>query len=409
MPIFEGSSLTTRKVNRAMSLTFFSRAKKWLFPRLTRSYLTTSLDEPHAIGGAFPPMKIWSGGMPSSGMPSWKLEIPNLIAKALLEIRRNEIEADQSDTLLRYADQAGVVLADLPDQLLFKRIMSGGLTSSVTTSQFGKTYTQTMDGLPMFGTNHQLDGVTSQSNEIQGNLGASTVAGITSQDVGQTAQQLQKDLGLIAQYFQTVKNDKNMPIWPTMDLAESIVLVGPPCLAPAFALAFRAAGSIVGGSSGGSNGSSTSIGPMFVKDAITSGYLAGFNDPESPTNAMILPPTQGSYYAFVVNDYVAPFYLQLFKPQGGDGFPPGYDVKAVVNAAMKEARALGVEYTREQASLFASTIVEHNLGAVGANAQWETVTEEKFFISPRSRLNAVYGPWITALRIDPAGTSGGVY
>lgn len=411
MPLFEGSTLTKRKVNRAMSMAFFPRAKEWIFPRLARSYITTSLSEPHAIGGAFPPIKVWNGGMGSYGMPSWTLEIPNLICKAILDVRRNDIEADQTNTLLRYADQAGVALADFPDQLLVKRLLQGGLTASTTTTQFGNTYQLTMDGLPMFGLSHQLDGVTSQSNELQGNLASNTASGILAQDVGQTAQQLLRDLGLIVNYFKTVKNNQNLAVFPTIEARKHVVLLMPPCLESAAALAFRSSGAIIGGSPGGSGstGSSTSVGPQFVKDVIVSGLLAGIPDPEA-ASGMILPPTATSYWAFVVDDYVAPFYMQLFKPMdGADGFPPGYNIDAAISSAMKEARALGIEYTREQATLFASTIVEHNLGAVGANAQREVAEKEKFFISPRFRGNVVYGPWITALRIDPAGTSGGVY
>lgn len=409
MPIVTGTYLTTRKANTVMAAAFGPRAKEWVFPKLCGSYITTSLTEPHAIGGAAPPLKRWNGSMLSTGLPSWTLEIPNPVHKNILDIRRGEIEGDQTRTLIKKVDEIGVALADYPEQLWAARLLKAGLTASATDTFEGKSYNVTMDGLPFFGTAHQLDGVTSQSNEIQGQLPA-TVAGIQAQDLATSAQQMQRDLAVVVNKIKTVKNNQNLPIFPTLDTGKSIVCVVPSALEVVARVAFETRGTVggSGGNSGSSGSTSNEVVPKLVKDVIVSGYLDGLPDPEAQTYSALTPAHPTSYYFFVVTDRVKPFYWQLFKPAGpNDLFPEGYNVDNVINGMIKEAETMGLKITREQATLFASTIVEHNLGQVGANASRDIVERETFFMSARFRGNVVYGPWFCGWRVDPSGTSGG--
>src|SRR6185437_8471234 len=96
MPLLKGTYLTTRKANTVMAAAFAPRPKDWLWPKVCGSYVTTSLTEPHAIGGAFPALRRWRGSMNSTGIPSWTMEIPNPVHKTILDVDRSELEGDQT-------------------------------------------------------------------------------------------------------------------------------------------------------------------------------------------------------------------------------------------------------------------------------------------------------------------------
>jgi hypothetical protein len=408
MPLLKGTYLTTRKANTIMASAFAPRPKDWLWPKVCGSYVTTSLTEPHAIGGAFPPLRRWRGSMTSTGIPSWTMEIPNPVHKTILDIDRSEMEGDQTRTILKYADQAGVALADYPEQLFSARILNGSLTASATDIFNGKSYNVTMDGLPFFSTTHQLDGVTNQSNIIQGSLPA-TYTALFAQDIATSAKQMQADVTQVIQKIKTVVNNQKIPIFPTLNSGASIVVMVPSGLEMIARMAFFAR--FIGGLNGtsGTSGSTDleSSYRMAVKDVLVSGYLDGLPDPEN--NGVPLAPTaQTVYYVFLVVDRVKPFYVQLFKPAGpNDLFPPGYNVERVVDELVRDAKAIGVEgIDRFSATLFASTIVEHNLDAVGSNAQRDVVEGEAMFISPRFRGQIAYGPWFCGWKVDPSGISG---
>ncbi len=408
MPIVANTYLTTRKANTIMSAAFFPRAKEWLFPKVCGTYLTTSLDgDPHVIGGSAPQMKRYRGKVSSAGMPSWKFQVPNPLAKNYMEIDRSEIEGDQTRTLLRKADEFGVALADYPEQLWTARLLNGDQVASATDSFNGTTYTVTMDGLPQFSASHQLDGVTSQSNIITGSLPQSTTV-LYDSDIALMANYMQRDLMKVVATIKTVKNDKGLPIYPTLDIKKNIVVLLPSTLEVVGRRAFSPG--LVGGSPGnnGSTGSSDNIAPMFVSDVLSSGYLDGLPDPEGTTT--LAPTYATTYYILVVNDRVKPFYVQNYKPVGeNELFPKGYDVDAAIAQGLSEAKQIGLEGTpaKVAAATFASTLVEHNLTAVGANAQKSVVEDESHFISARSRMNIVYGPWFTCWQVTPGSTSGG--
>lgn len=410
MPIVTGTYLTTRKANTVMSLAFGPRPKDWLWTKVCGSYITTSLTEPHAIGGAFPALRRYNGAMSSTGIPSWTMEIPNPLHKVIVDISRTQFEGDQTRTILSYADQAGVALADYPEQLWAAQVLRGGLTAAATDTFNGKSYAVTMDGLPYFSTTHQLDGVTNQSNIVQGSLPA-TFASLISQgsgDLATAAKQMQNDVMQVIQKIKTVKNNQNIPIFPTLDSGKSIIVAVPAELEMVSRLAFDA--HFIGGinGTGGTSGSSdNSVWRMAVKEVLVSGYLSG-GWPSPIDGTTLANPHALTYYVFLVTDRVRPFYMQLFKPAGpNDLFPKGYDVDAVINQMMREAKSVGMEVDRVAATLFASTVVEHNLNAVGSNAQRDVVEGEAHFISPRFRGNCVYGPWFTGWRVDPSGQSGG--
>lgn len=408
MPIIANTTLTTRKANTIMSAAFWPRAHEWIFPRVCGAYDTTSLTETHVIGGAAPPMKRYRGRVSSTGMPSWSLTIPNPLHKNMIEIDRSEMEGDQTRTLLRKADEIGTIVAEYPEQLWAARLLKGATSGSEDDEFDGTTYQTTMDGLPFFSATHQLDGVTSQSNIISGNLPQSLTV-LQAADIAQMANNMQRDLQKIVTAIKTIKNNAGMPIFPTLDIKKNIVIVVPSALEVVAALAFRQSGAI-GGSPGsdGSTGSTDTIAPMFVKDVLCSGYLDGFPDPESET-ALLAPTYPTTYYVLLVNDRVKPFYVQNFKPVGqNDIFPQGYNVNSVIDEGINAATKLGMDGTAANiaAKTFASTLVEHNLDAVGANAHRDVVEGEKHFVSGRSRFNIAYGPWFTAWQIVAGSVSG---
>lgn len=410
MPIINDTSLTTRKANTVMAGAFMARAKKWLWVKVCASVITTSLIEDYAIGGALPPLVQYNGQMSSTGIPSWKPRIPNPLANNLAEVDRTELVGDQTRTLMRMVDEMGVKLADYPEQLWVSKLLKGGQASSATQQFNGQSLQVTMDGLPVFG-NHMLDGSTTQSNIIIGGLPIDLAGIYALPDIAAAAIIMQRDLEKIVYKIKTIKDNNNIPIFPTIETRENILILLPSALEVVGALAFRASG-VIGGAngSGGTSGSTSTIAPMFVKDVVCSGYLdGGFPDP-APNNAsqvgqILSPPYPTTYYVLMTHDRVKPFYMQLFKPvTEGDLFPKGYNIDSVINSAIKEG---GGEVTRAMATYFAGALVEHNFNAWGSNATRDVVTTQKHFASAQWRGNVFCGPWFTLYRVDPVGSSGG--
>jgi hypothetical protein len=144
--------------------------------------------------------------------------------------------------------------------------------------------------------------------------------------------------------------------------------------------------------------------PTFVKDVISSGMLSGCPDVINGGSAS--PSAATCWYAFIVNDLVKPFYLQVFRPRKqGEFSPPGWDPEAMFKKALAAVDSMGLSKPEDAAAIYASTIVEHNLAAVGPNATRDVVTMEKHFISDRYRGNMVYGPWTSAIKVVPSGVS----
>ena len=101
-----------------------------------------------------------------------------------------------------------------------------------------------------------------------------------------------------------------------------------------------------------------------------------------------------------------PLYWMPFMPAPESSMiPEGYNPAAEAQRMMSTAKEAGLEVTPQAAEAYAATIIDHNLGAIGANAQIDVARREQFFMAPRQRGNFVYGPWPTGLKVVPSGYS----
>lgn len=398
MPFVGGTSLeTTAAANVIMARAFFRRAQDWLYPHLCSSYVSVKAVEPLVTIGAVPPLRAYTGTLRFKNIPSYNMNVPNLLFKSAFGIQRSAFEFDQTRVLPQLAPQTGIAVAELPDQLVFKRILNGSSASSasVVFDFDGKTYTTTMDGLSYFNTAHTMsDSGGTQSNIIQGNL-PNTNALVQAQDIATTAQQIVQDFSIALQTIKDYKNTNGMPIFPNLDTKRSVVIVCPPTLEPAMHLAFLTPGSTIAQTS--------NIMPYYVRDVFSSGYLDGFPDPEDETGSTNINPVNATdYYIFIVDDFVKPFYMQMFKPVGeNDIFPRGYNADGVIDAI----RRINKGMTVEQATLFASTSVDTTFRRVGAESDAYTIQNERFLVAGRYRGNLVYGPPFLGYRVKPVGGS----
>lgn len=385
---------TTRLANVVLSRGFFPRAKDWLYPRLCGSYTSVSDVEPLPIIGSVPPLKLFTGQLKRRMLPSWKLDVPNLLYKNALGVEQQEYEFDQTGAILQLSQAMGVRLAEFPDQLFIKRVLSGSSTSSTSVYFRGRTLTTTFDGQPFFSTSHPdpsgAAGAT-QSNIITGTLPV-TEANLLALDISEQALRMLKDLVSVIKRIKTIKDTAGIPLFPTIDTKKSIVVVVPPILEPAATLAFRTSEiSVIS--------QTTNIAPLFVKDVFTSGYLSGFPDPEAE-GSTISPVNDTDYYVFIVDDWVKPYYVQLFRPLRSDEmFPVGYNADAEIDRLLKA----NSDITVEAATLYASTRLDTTFRRIGAEADAYTIESEQFLVSARHRMNVAYGPWFTGYRVVPLG------
>lgn len=396
MPIVTGTqNAQIRAANTVMSRAFFTRSKKWMYPELSGSYVSTSLVEPHAVIGNVPPLEAFQGQLKSRMLPSWKQQVPNLLFKNLLEVAQGQFEGDQTGALVQLSQGIGLTVADFPDRLLATRILTGSLASSasVVFPEDGVTYQLTLDGQSYFNTGHTTWAGGTQSNIISGNLPA-TKALVQADDIATNANKMIRDLQAVIDAIKTVKDNQGQPIYPTIETKQSIVVVVPPALETIAALAFRTTQDAV-------INQTTSVAPMFVKGVMCSGYLDGFIGPES-NEALVSPVNETDYYVFVVDDFVKPFYTQLFRPlRQNEMMPPGYDAAAEVRRMTSQSDAITVD----QATVFASTRVDTTFNKIGANADLQTIQSDAFAMSARYRGNITYGPWFTGWRVKPSGGS----
>jgi len=379
--------------NTVMSRAFFPRAKQWLYKELAGSYTSVRLVEPFSLIGTVPPLERFNGFLKAVGVPSFSMNVPNPLWKNVLKVDQTDYEGDQTGTLVQLSQQIGVRLAEFPDQLFAKRLLSASTAGSQTMTFRGTSYTMTFDGQPLFSASHDdwYAGST-QSNIIQGELPA-TKALLMDDDYATNANKMLRDIQRVIDAVKTVKDNQGIPFFPTIDTKQSIVVVVPPILEPLAALAFRTDKTAV-------INQTTNVAPMFVKNVLTNGYLAGLRDPEDGTT--LTPVNETDYYIFVVNDWVKPFYVQLFRPPHGDElFPPGYNAGAEVDRMLKDQADLDVD----MATLYASARVDTTFRRVGAEADAYTIENENFIMSARYRGNIVYGPWFLSWRIKPDGGS----
>ena len=384
-----------RAANTVMARAFFPRFKDSLYRACAASYVSTSLVEPHALLGTVPGLSLWKGGTVFKTLPSFSFNVPNLLFKNGLQVERTEYEADQTGTLINLSQQFGSRLAEFPDQLFCKRLIAGATAGSQNVTFRNNTYSMTLDGQPFFSSAHS-DWYTggTQSNIIQGNL-PSTKTATAAQSIASSAQQMQQDLLKVIDTISSMRDNQGIAFYPTIDPKESIVILVPRILQPIADLAFLRPGSVINQTS--------NITPMYVKDVKSSGYLSGnFVDPE--TGSLISPINETEYYVMVVNDWVKPFYLQLYRPPTGDElFPRDYDAGAEIDRLLKAQSTVPVDTM--SATAFASAMVETTFNKQGANADAFTIIHEAFAMSARWRGNFAYGPWFTCYKVIPAGGS----
>ena len=398
-----------RDANATLATAFFPRWRGGFWQEIAGSYVSTAFVEPFALDGAAPMLQVFNGSMSARGVASWTLQVPNLLFKTIEDISRTSLEMDQTGTVLRRVAQMGIRLAQLPDFLMAKRIMTASLASSATVAFSGSNYYTTFEnGVPYFSTAHTTYAGGNQSNILQGNLPA-TIASVTAQNIAALANAMQQDVMNAIATIATIVDDKGVQIFPSLDTEKHIVVMVPPVLRPVARLAFSTPGATIGGTNGtgGSSGATTSIGPMMVKRVVSSQLLAGCIDVEGATPAATVSPVhQTDYYIWIEDDLCRPMYFQRFRPKKtGEYSPVGYNPEAAAAAAIAACEKVGMNISAEAADVYAQAEVDHNLSALGANAQRSVVEQEAFFMSPRMRGNVTYGPWFLGYRIDPGGYS----
>lgn len=392
MPIVANTQVAAvRAANTVMSRAFFPRAKKWIYPRICGSYTSTALVEPHAILGAAPPLRKFLGRMTAKGVPSWRADVPNPLFKNILKVDQTDYEGDQTKTLISLSQQIGVRLSEFPDTAFCYRILRGSTANSQYESFQGQQYTLTFDGQPYFSASHDVGNGAVQSNIIQGELPA-TKDLILDDDYATNAIRMQRDVQRLISAIKTVKDNQGQPLFPTLEMKESVVVMVPPILEPIAALAFRSEKSVIN--------QTTNVAPLFVKDVISTGYLEGLSNPYSEEGEIVTPVNETDYYVFIDNDFIKPMYVQLFRPpKDNELFPPDYDVDAEIDRILKA----NSEITVDQAVLYASTRVDTTFNKIGENADAYTIENENFLMSGRYRGNSTYGPWFLAWRVKPQG------
>jgi len=413
MPIITGLQTSLiRDANTAMATAFFPRFMKSFWNRICRSTLSTRLVEPFSLDGSAPLLRKFNGTLKSYGLKSWSYHSPNLLFKNFEAIDREQFEMDQSGTVRKRCGQFGIRIAQAPDYLVAKRLITGDQTSSASVVFKGVTYYTTFEqGVPIFSSSHNMYDGSNQSNIITGNLPSTgTVASVAASDIGGMAQAMIKDLELIIDKIASYKDDKGAAMYPDFDPEKSLELIVPPILRPVADLAFMTNGALIGGSPSTSTGStgSTTVGKgSRVASIISPGLIRGCIDIESDDDAVTVSPTYATqYYWRIVDDFVSPLYFQRFRPKrGGEYFPLVSDPEAEAEAVLNVANTSGLKPSVESADMYAATEIDTNLGALGNAAQESVVKTESFFISARSRFQCNYGFWPTIGKVDPSGQS----
>jgi hypothetical protein len=412
MPQITGlSTSNVRLANTALAATFFPRVLRSVWPRVCGLTKSSALAEPFTFLGAAPLLKLYNGAIPNLPMASYQLTVPNPLWKNIEFINRSQFEFDQTRTLSSRIGALGVKVVQNYDYLLARTIINGSVANSQYFTLYDNQvqYTMTLDALPIYATNHTLGASGNQSNLLQGQL-PSTIAALDAQDLSVTIQQMWRDIQQVLYQISTWVDDKGALIFPDFDAKRQLVLMIPPCLDMAAEQGFRIASAMVGGSNGtgGSSGSTSTMGYRVVKDVISWNLLTGVPDIQSALpNATITPTAPTAYYIMIEGDYGKPYYFQRFLPIKQENVqPPGSSFQAEVDRILAVAGEKGLDVRPEAAEMYAATEIDHNLGALGANAQESVAGREEFFISARTRGMVFPGVWINSLKIDPTGTSG---
>lgn len=407
MPIYGLNTSILRDANAALGASFFGRQGELVYPKVCGHVTSTRLVEPFSILGAFPLTRRYNGVVSAEVLKSFKLQVPNLLHKSMAVISRFDFEMDQTGTVKQMAARGGESMLTSPDYAFATRLKGGHLTASASeVGDDGVTYYTTFEqGVPYFSASHNFTG-SNQSNIVTGAL-PTTAAAIIAQDVATTAQQLLKDFSQVVMRLQSLVNDKGALIYPSLDPQKAITIVIPPVLQDAARLAFQTTGTLAG-SGGTSGGSGSTTNYTRVKEVISLAMLGTAADVLSATPGATSSATaETAYYILITNDVVKPMYLQTFAPKTAAEIP-GSEMAKVPASYSPEGVVKGLVakgYSVPSAEMYASAIIDHNLGRVGADATRDVVETEEFFVSPRMRYNFVYGPWFTAIKVAPTGQS----
>lgn len=404
MPAINGLSVAqTRLANASFAATFFPRMMRSVWPRLCGMVKSGAQVEPFTFLGAAPLVRQFNGSMNSQTLASYTVQVPNYLWKNIEIWKRDQFEFDQTRVLPARVGQLGVKVAQHWDYLLATRMLKGDQAGSQNMTFNGVSYTTTLDSQPLFSASHNTGGTSTFSNIITGHL-PTTIAALNAQDLTVTANQIQLDISALIQNIATYTDDKGALIYPDFDPARQLIVVAPACLQAGMELALRTQGTL-GGSNGSSSGSTTNIGYRMVKDVIIWNLLTNCPDVTVQNPTLLTPTFATQYYVYIDGDFIRPWQFQRFVPVKQSDVIGDYDVEAEVERILKSALENGLTVRPEDAEVYAATEIDHNLGALGANAQESVVMKEEFFCSGRTRGNIFPGAWFTAAKIDPTGSS----
>jgi len=387
--------------NAALLGTFAPRSQELVYPKLAMHRVVHRQVEPYTFLGAPPNLSPYAGTMRSTSAPSFQLNIPNVLFKNWSELNRLDVETDQIGAFTAYLKGLGIILAQAPDLTLFTALLNGSTASSATlTSNDGVSYTMTLDGKPIFSDTHAAGAYGNQSNIVRGNLPATRAdfLNYSLNDQAVLAKKLQNDLALVIDAFSTFQNTNGQFINPYIDPKDNIVVIAPSFMRPAMRLAFQTPMSVIS--------QTTNVSQQFVKDVLCSPFAEKVVDDVAGTT--VTPVTQTDYYVAIVNDPlgIKPFIHQTYAPPGDlTMFGNQYNPQENIDAAAKASDALGFKLSEGAAAMFASASIDHNLNAIGSNAQASVIQREKFDVSARAYYNVVPGPWYTLIRVTPSNTS----
>lgn len=403
--IYNTTTDTVRKANAALANAMFSRAYKLKYSKVCGTTRSTSQVEPFTLNGSAPVPQRWNGFVNQRDIKSWSLNVPNSLFKGVETIERQSIEFDQTRTLLNRLPFHGARLAQVPDFLLAKRMIQGGVANSHKLTFGNTTYTTTFDATEIYSSTHPAPAASNQSNIVQGYL-PQHASSVFAQDTATTVQQIINSIGALNNQISTTVDDHGVTFFPEYDPSENLVIFAPPCLAQAGKL-LMTPGVLAGtGGTGGGSGSTTNIGPSLIKEWVTWPFLAGVPDVENDVTTTISPTYQTQFYACIVGDIVQPWYFQRFEsPRASDviGGDPSEEARRMAQAAVDAG--MPPNLALDMAALFTYSEIDHNFNALGSNAQWESAVMEKFFIAPRAYAQVFPGIWPLNWLINPSGNS----
>lgn len=383
-------NIDARYADASYANAFFPRVRELLYPRVAKMIRATSGIQPMPAIGSIGSFKLFTGNAKATPPKAYNITIPQTIFKLGVEFQQEDVEFDQTGSVLQIVGQMGIRLAEAPDNQLMARILMGS-TASATSQLFrGVLYPIAWDTSTSFFSPSHADG---SSNQIAGSL-PTTIAALNAQDPGTSVKQLLQDFSAVINLIKTVKDEGGQPRFPTLSLVKNIIVVIPPCLEAYAEVAFLTPGAIAGGTVG----STTVVGSKMVKEVVCNGLLAGMPNPFTENGVPIAPLNPTDWYVLIDGDYTKPFGITSFAGLKDDDVvnAPSEDVISSLMSAYEGVSA-------DVATYFASNRIDSNLNKLGNNSDWHSMTTEKLGVFGRLRGNAFYGPSFDAYRIYPTG------